>query len=522
MTDTPGQAPGFEPGSSFDGFTIEKQIGEGGMARLYLARDESGRQRVLKVPCRTLDADPVAVVAFENELRLARYLEDFPHAYMPVSQSGGERHYLVMDYIEGSDLWTHLREQGCLGEARAIALAKKIVRAMAELHRRRIVHLDIKLSNIMVTRDGEVRLIDFGLANHLDLPDHIYESFQEPKGTPAYIAPEQFYGVRDEPRSDLYSIGVMLYEMTTSKLPFPDARSVLDVINRIKRAPVSPRRYRPELSQAFTTLVLRCLENVPDRRFASMDALYSALDQIEPAAAGAATMPAPAARSAMTDGNLLARLTGHFWRAVRSAEGDKLDEIKAWITEHQAGRTPRYRIVAALDNDSGERAMALNREILAQAIRQAGLQPSIITMLTVLRDHNVALAADERERKELNAAYQEARESMTRVIAVSACGDLSVGINIRSGDPVEAIAGCVADYEADLLVIGARERRVFSRFVLGSTAYKVLTSIKCPIFVVQEATARKARPFPAEPRLVAASSAPAASSTHCAPASYIS
>ena len=523
MTDTAGQAREFEPGSSFDGFTIDRQIGEGGMARLYLAHDESGRQRVLKVPRRTLGADPVAVVAFENELRLARYLEDFPNADMPVSQSGSERHYLVMDYIEGTDLWTHLRERGCLGEAEAIALAKKIVRAMAELHRRRIMHLDIKLSNIMVTSDGEVRLIDFGLANHLDLPDHIYESFQEPKGTPAYIAPEQFYGVRDEPRSDLYSIGTMLYEMTTSKLPFPDAHSVLDVISRIRRVPVSPRQYRPELSEAFATLVLTCLQNLPDRRFASMDALYTALEQIEPAAGAPAVVPAATVRapmSLMTGGKLLARLTGRFWRAVRSAEGDKLDEIKAWIAEHQARRISRYRIVAALDSDSGERAMALNREILAQAIRQAGLQPSIITVLTVLRDHNVALA-DERERKELNAAYQEARRAMTQVIAGVARGDLSIGINIRSGDPVEAIAGCVADYEADLLVIGARERRALSRFVLGSTAYKVLTTINCPIFVVQEAAVRKARPLPSGTPLAATAAPVSTPAADLAPASYI-
>ena len=176
---------------------------------LFLAHDEQGRQCVRKVPRRTLDTDPVAVVAFENELRLARYLEDFPLAYMPVSQHDGERHYLVMEYIDGTDLWTHLREQGCLNEAQAIALTKKIVYALAELHRRRIVHLDIKLSNVMMTRDGDVRLIDFGLANHLDLPDIIYESFQEPKGSPAYIAPEQFFGVRDEPRSDLFSIGTL-------------------------------------------------------------------------------------------------------------------------------------------------------------------------------------------------------------------------------------------------------------------------------------------------------------------------
>lgn len=525
MTDTAGQSSAFEPGSNFDGFTIEKQIGEGGMAVLFLAHDESGRQCVLKVPRRTLDTDPVAVVAFENELRLARYLEDFPHAHMPISQIGGEHHYLVMDYIKGTDLWTHLRERGCLGEAEAIALAKKIVHAMAELHQRRIVHLDIKLSNIMITPDGEVRIIDFGLANHLDLPDLIYESFQEPKGSPAYIAPEQFFGVRDEPRSDLFSIGTMLYEMTTAKLPFPDATSELGVINRIKGAVVSPRHYRPELSESFATLVLTCLQNLPDRRFANMDALYSALEQIEPAAT---TAPAPEAvvaapMSVMHGGKLLARLTGRIWRAVRSAEGDKLDEIKAWIAEHQARRAPRYRIVVALDNDSGESTTALNRDILAQAIRQAGLQPSIITVLTVLRDNNVALASTERERKELNAAYQEAREAMTRAIGGLGRDDLPIGINIRSGEPVDAISSCVADFDANLLVIGARKRHALSRFVLGSTAYKVLTTIKCPVIVVQEEARREVQALPTEPTLTATSAPPAATPTaDRAPASYIS
>jgi serine/threonine protein kinase len=493
MANTAANNLTFEPGSKFDGYTIEKQIGEGGMAVLYLALDESGHQRVLKVPRRTLDTDPVAVVAFENELRLARYLEDFSHAYMPVSQSGGERHYLVMDYIDGTDLWTHLREQGCLAEAQAIALTKKIVYALAELHRRRIVHLDIKLSNVMITRDGEVRIIDFGLANHLDLPDLIYESFQEPKGSPAYIAPEQFFGVRDEPRSDLFSIGTMLYEMTTSKLPFPDAHSELGVINRIKGSAISPRHYRPELSESFATLVLTCLQNMPDRRFASMDDLYLALEQIESTDTVVSTPPmtAQSVSPAPSSGTLLARLTGRLRRIKQSAGGDKLDEIKAWIAQHQASRTPRYRIVAALDSAIDERTMTLNRDILAHAIRQSGLQPSIITVLTVLSDHNAALASNDRERNELNEAFIEARETMSRVIGSAARDELPISVNIRSGDPVAAIVGCVDDYEANLLVLGARKRNALSRFVLGSTAYKVLTTIKCPIIVVQEDEAKR-------------------------------
>jgi serine/threonine protein kinase len=491
MGELDGQLTDFEPGSQFDGFTIEKQIGEGGMARLFLAHDEHGRRRVLKVPLRTLDSDPVAVVAFENELRLARYLEDFPHAHMPVPHKGGECRYLVMDYIEGNDLWTHLCEQGCLGEAQTIALVKKIVRALAELHRRRIVHLDIKLSNIMITPDGEVRIIDFGLANHLDLPDMIYESFQEPKGTPAYIAPEQFFGVRDEPRSDLFSIGTMLYEMTTSKLPFPDAHSELGVINRIKGAVVSPRQYQPELSEAFTALVMTCLQNVPDLRYDNMDALYAALEQLEtltPSTEFAVPVrPVPVRRSVSSSARYLARITSQFIRSFRSEKGDKLDEIKGWIDSHKEKHTLRFRIIAALDNEGGARTASLNQAILAQAFRQASLQPSLITVLTVLKDHNVALASTDRERKELNKAYQDARENMIKIIADFVSDNLPIGINIRSGEPVEAISNCVTDLNANLLVIGTRKRNALSRFVLGSTAYKVITTLSCPVIIVNEA-----------------------------------
>lgn len=491
MGEIDGQLADFEPGSQLDGFTIEKQIGEGGMAVLFLAHDEQGRRRVLKVPHRTLDADPVAIVAFENELRLARYLEDFPYAHMPVPHKGGECRYLVMDYIEGDDLWTHLCEKGCLSEVQTIALVKKIVRALAELHRRHIVHLDIKLSNIMITPDGEVRIIDFGLANHLDLPDMIFESFQEPKGTPAYIAPEQFFGVRDEPRSDIFSIGTMLYEMTTSKLPFPDAHSELGVISRIKGEVVSPRQYEPELSEAFAELVMTCLQNVPDKRFENMDALYAALEQLETLTPNTEFVvpvrAAPERLSVSSRAGYLARITSEFIRLFRSEKGDRLDEIKEWIVRHKEKHTPRFRIIAALDNEEGARTASLNQAILKQAFRQASLQPSLITVLTVLKDHNVALATTDRERNELNQAYQDARAGMIKLIADYVSDDLPIGINIRSGEPVDAISNCVTDLNANLLVIGTRKRNALSRFVLGSTAYKVITTLSCPVIIVNEA-----------------------------------
>lgn len=137
----------LEPGQHVAGFTIVKKIGAGAMAVLYLVTDKDGHQHSLKLPRQRLGVDPVSLVAFENELRLAPYLEDFPHAYMPKVVHDGDNRYLLMEYIEGIDLWTHMTKNGCLTEDEAISLIKKIVYALAKLHLRRIVHLDIKLSN---------------------------------------------------------------------------------------------------------------------------------------------------------------------------------------------------------------------------------------------------------------------------------------------------------------------------------------------------------------------------------------
>ncbi|UCH52914.1 MAG: protein kinase [Pseudomonadota bacterium] len=477
------------PGTRIDDYTIEKKIGEGGMALLYLAVDAAGHKRVLKIPRGSADADPASLVAFENELRLAPYLKDFPYAHMPVVRESSRGHYLVMDYIEGVDLWTHLRDKGCASEREAIAMAKKIVRALAELHARRIVHLDIKLSNIMISPNGDVRLIDFGIANHLDLPDHIYESFQEPKGTPAYIAPEQFYGVRDEPRSDLFSIGALLFEMTTSRLPYIDAQTALDVVKRIRRTPVSPRRYRPELSEGFESIVLTCLENLPNRRYASMQNLLEALEALE---SDQRIVPTATPSPAKMDEVLpYADHRGVLLRFLRRAPGervDRLDDLKRWIKEHRQQRAALpYRIVVALDiTEDNERVNALNHRILCEAMRFAQMQRSMITALAVLPSQDVGMASGEKEMQIQNAAYQQARARLTDVMRAVGVPQGSYGINVRIGETVDAISGCVSDYAADLLIIGARERSALSRFILGSTAYRVLTTIECPTFVVQE------------------------------------
>ena len=500
MSDPLLQSPIPHPaGSRLGPYTIERQIGEGGMALLYLAVDENGAQHVLKLPRAPAETDPASQVAFENEVRLAPYLGDFARVSQSrTGESDGER-YLVLTYIDGTDLWTHLRANGCLGEREAVVLAKKIVSALAELHERRILHLDVKLSNIMLTPSGDVRVIDFGLANHLDLPDLILESFHEPKGTPAYIAPEQFLGVRDEPRSDIFSIGTLLFEMTTSRLPFLEAHSELDVINRIKREPVSPRVYRPELSSGFESIIMTCLETVPDRRYASMRELHAALEKLEQTLDQRAAALAPEALGRPAVPGRVVALASRLMRRSTDLRVDRLEGLKRWVAAHR-GRRPAapYRIVVALDSASGARIEAINRALLDATLRLARMQPSMITVLTVLAPQDTGMADGAREAQIINASYHSARNRINRLLPPSGSMSAPIGINVRTGNDVEAISTCVADYGADLLVIGARERNALSRFLLGSTTYKVLTTLSCPVFVVRERR-KPAKPKVAEP-----------------------
>ena len=471
------------PDASVDGLTVEKKIGEGAMANLYLVRDTDGVQRIIKVPRQSLKVDPVSLVAFENELRLAPYLKDFPYAYMPQVSDQASGQYLVMDYIQGVDLWSHLKEHGPLPEAETIALGMKIVRAVAELHRRRIVHLDLKLSNVMRTPEGEVRLIDFGLANHLDLPDLIYESFRDPKGTPAYIAPEQFMGVRDEPRSDLFSVGVMLFELATGKLPHPDASSVLDVINRIKRKPVSPRHYHPELSRRFERIVEKCLHADPDKRFVDMDALYDALEswQPEPVVAGNAEMASAAATGLSERISALPRFVADYISGLFN-HTDHFGQITRWAEQRRLGRVASpHRILAAIDLTAGE---ALNIEILRQTQQLASLQPSLITVMSVL-PVDVGMASGEKEAEIVNEQTVKTRKQIATLLQQAGRQTAPVGVNVVTGyDPVAAITQCVADYGIDLVVIGCLPKNPFANFIHGKTGYKILTSVKRSVFVV--------------------------------------
>jgi len=475
------------PDTQIDGLTIVRLLGEGAMANLYLVRDETGSERVIKVPRHALSTDPVSLVAFENELRLAPYLADFCHAYMPMPQDDGEQKYLSMDYIRGMDLWSYLKQHGPLGEAETIALGIKIVHAVDALHRRRIVHLDLKLSNVMVTPDQEIRLIDFGLANHLDLPDLIFESFREPKGTPSYIAPEQFVGVRDEPRSDLFSVGVMLFELATGQLPYRDGKTVFDVIRRIKTRPVSPRRYAPNLSDGFEQVVMHCLYANPDQRFPTMMALGDALKSLrdgQPLDPRLSPVTTPS-RSRHQRSSVPSLIGSYFrGRWLQPAE-NLLGDVERWADRHRQKRGPQpYRILLALK--LGRNKVAHNDAILRQGLQLARSNPGAYLTIMSTISIDVGTASGEKESEAINSEIIRARRQIQHLLGKHDTYGLTINVNVVDGRyPADVIQQYVEQYGIDLVIIGVSPRGAFDAFRTNRDGQGIMAAVRCNVYVVQ-------------------------------------
>ena len=174
--------------------------------------------------------------------------------------------YIVMECIPGKTLYARLPELP-LPYAEVAEIGVKIAQALDDLHRQHVVHLDIKPSNIMFRPTGEAVLLDFGLSHHDQLPDLMQEEFRLPFGTAPYMSPEQLLGIRNDPRSDLFALGVLLYFFSTGVRPFGESETLRGMRRRLWRDPVPPRRLRPDYPPWLQEIVLRCLEIEPAWRY---------------------------------------------------------------------------------------------------------------------------------------------------------------------------------------------------------------------------------------------------------------
>ncbi len=251
-------------------YRLEKRLKSGGMSSVYLARHEAEeRWMAVKTLRRDLARNPVHRDRFIREARAVHRI-NHPNIVEIVDFGEGEDElvYLVMEYVVGSSLF-ELSRSGPLSVSRALDIVEQCADALRQAHRMGVVHRDLKPENILIaqtpTRNDFVKLLDFGIAKIFDVPS--LTGSQQIFGTPGYIAPEYIQGTGMDGRADLYSLGVILYEMVTGALPFDYEYPGDLLVKHVTDVPIAPRVRRHDVPQCVESFVLRCLAKNPDERF---------------------------------------------------------------------------------------------------------------------------------------------------------------------------------------------------------------------------------------------------------------
>ena len=247
------------------------------MGIVYKARDrETGEAVALKVLKQEISADPAVLQRFKNELRLARKITHRNVCRLYEFNRAGDVAYITMEFVEGESLRSFLR-RGRLDLKTILGLAHQIAEGLQEAHRQAVVHRDLKPENVLVTPDGWAKIMDFGIARSLEVNTMTMTLI----GTPAYMAPEQAKGLHVDHRADIYSFGLMLYEMVTGVPAFQADTPMAILLQQIQEVPRSPRMINPRVPDSLERLIVRCLQKDPNDRFATTQELLQDLDSQE-------------------------------------------------------------------------------------------------------------------------------------------------------------------------------------------------------------------------------------------------
>jgi tRNA A-37 threonylcarbamoyl transferase component Bud32 len=271
----------LEVGSTFASrYQIIEELGRGGMGRVYKTLDKEIKEKVaIKILKPEISAEKSTIERFRNELRLARKIRHKNVCQMYDITKERNIYYITMEYVSGEDLKTTLHRVGRLSAGKTLLIAKQICKGLGEAHRHGVIHRDLKPHNIMIDRTGDVRIMDFGIARSLKSKGLTESGVMI--GTPDYMSPEQALGEAVDQRSDVYSLGVILYELLTGEVPFKGDTAFSVVLKHKTEPPPDPREYNDQLSDEITALILKCLEKDKKKRFQNVDELLQEIINIE-------------------------------------------------------------------------------------------------------------------------------------------------------------------------------------------------------------------------------------------------
>lgn len=464
----------LEAGQVVDGFVLHERLHQGGMANLWRVTRQGGDDPtplLMKVPRIKGGEDPATIVGFEVEQMIMPTLKGV-HVPRFVAKGDFTRQpYIVMEQIPGPSLRPRL-DEAPLPVAEVADIGAKIAAALHDLHRQHVVHLDVKPSNVLFRPSGEAVLVDFGLARHDQLPDLLDEEFTLPMGTGPYMSPEQVQFVRNDPRSDLFALGVMLYHLTTGHRPFGQPSSVAGLRKRLYTDPVPPRALRTDCPPWLQEVILHCLEVKPERRYQS--AAQLALDLQHPE------------QVALTR------------RAERTKSGGRFKALRRWMAA--VGSEPSAKVDAGTQVQRCPIVMAavdlgaegaLLEQLRSTVQRLVSTEPDArLACVCVLRTARIGMdeltdaQGQSLHLKQLIGLKHWARP-VSQALALDE-GRLTFHV-LEAPDPATALIEFAQRNEVDHIVMGARASSALRRY-LGSVSSQVVAQSACTVTVVRAGT----------------------------------
>ena len=268
-------------GSTFaERYQIIEELGKGGMGKVYRVLDKKLKEEIaLKLIKPEIASDKKTVERFSNELKIARKIGHKNVARMFDLNEEQGTHYITMEYVRGEDLKKLIRKMGPFSAGQAIPIAKQICEGLSEAHRLGVVHRDLKPQNVMVDEGGNARIMDFGIARSLESKGITGAGVMV--GTPEYMSPEQVEGKEAGQSSDIYSLGVILYEMVTGRVPFEGDTPFTIGVKHKSEMPKDPKELNVQIPEDLSSVIMRCLEKAKEKRYQSAGEVRSELENIQ-------------------------------------------------------------------------------------------------------------------------------------------------------------------------------------------------------------------------------------------------
>ncbi len=464
----------LEEGSKLDGFRIGRLLHAGAMARIYEVDYADGRvppfPMVMKVPLMREGDGSENIVGFEIEHQLLQVLHG---AHVPRFVAAGDLDrvpYLVMEHLHGATLEAWMKNFTDAGQPVPVdeiaRVGAQLAQALHSLHQQNACHLDLKPANVLLTDDGRLVLLDFGLSCHAHYPDLLAEEFRKAVGSPAWIAPEQVVGVRGDPRSDVFAIGVILYEMATGELPFGFPSTQGGLRQRLWMSPTPPRAHRADLPEWLQEVILRCLEPQAGQRYPS--AAHLMFDLRNPA------------QVSITERGRKLKGPGFWWHFKRWLRAAGMQYEASPLPSQQISEVPIV-MVAVPNHDVSDVAMYALRQATARSL---GTRPGARLAVVTVVNSSFTSSGEDRNETWLMRHHLTGFRKWAEGLDLSG-HQVSFHV-LESGDVAQALLRYAEGNNVSLIIMGAATHGLSMQRFVATVPIKVAMHAPCTVILVKE------------------------------------